>query len=119
MEHTGLTIPEAVKDLAQSCGLTVPQEQSMRGGGGVGGEGYAPAPSKAVSVALTEVMQTACEFYRKQLRGAPNAIEYLKKRGSRARSRCASGSAMRRTDGRAWKRCSPTTRTTIWWKRVW
>ena len=83
MEHTGLTFPEAVKDLAQSCGLTVPQEQSMRAGGsgGSGGEGYAPAPSKAVSVALTEVMQTACEFYRKQLRGAPNAIEYLKKRG--------------------------------------
>src|SRR5471032_585253 len=80
MEHAGLTFPEAVKDLAQSCGLTVPQEPSMRGGG-VGGEGYAPAPSKAVSVALTEVMQTACEFYRKQLRGAPNAIEYLKKRG--------------------------------------
>ena len=49
--------------------------------GGSSGEGYAPAPSKAVSVALTEVMQTACEFYRKQLRGAPNAIEYLKKRG--------------------------------------
>ncbi|SAL74724.1 DNA primase [Caballeronia telluris] len=79
MEHTGLTFPEAVKELAQSVGLTVPQEpSSFRGGGG---EGYAPAPSKAVSVALTEVMQTACDFYRKQLRGAPNAIAYLKKRG--------------------------------------
>src|ERR1700736_3855418 len=71
MEHTALTFPEAVKELAQSVGLTVPQEPSMRGGGS-GGEGYAPAPSKAVSVALTEVMETACEFYRKQLRGAPH-----------------------------------------------
>ena len=52
MEHTALTFPEAVKELAQSVGLTVPQEPSMRGGGS-GGEGYAPAPSKAVSVALT------------------------------------------------------------------
>ena len=41
MEHTGLTFPEAVKDLAQSCGLTVPQESSTRVGG-MGGEGYAP-----------------------------------------------------------------------------
>ncbi|WP_250466523.1 DNA primase [Caballeronia sp. GAFFF2] len=82
MEHTGLTFPEAVKDLAQSAGLTVPQEPSFRGGaGGAGGDAYANAPSKAVSVALTEVMQTACDFYRKQLRGAPNAIGYLKKRG--------------------------------------
>ncbi|MDR5761908.1 DNA primase [Caballeronia sp. LZ035] len=78
MEHTGLTFPEAVKDLAQGAGLTVPQEPSFRGGGGSNGES---APSRAVSVALTDVMQTACDFYRKQLRGAPNAIAYLKKRG--------------------------------------
>ena len=79
MEHTGLTFPEAVKDLAQGAGLTVPQEPSNNfRGGGTGGES---APSKAVTVALTDVMQTACDFYRKQLRGAPNAIEYLKKRG--------------------------------------
>jgi DNA primase len=82
IEHAGLTFPEAVNELAQSVGLTVPQEPSpMRGGGGGGGEGYAPAVSKAVTTALSDVMQTACDFYRKQLRGAPNAIQYLKKRG--------------------------------------
>ncbi len=81
IEHAGLTFPEAVNELAQSVGLTVPQEPSpMRGGGG-GGEGYAPAVSKAVTTALSDVMQVACDFYRKQLRGAPNAIQYLKKRG--------------------------------------
>ncbi|CAG4913145.1 DNA primase [Paraburkholderia gardini] len=81
IEHAGLTFPEAVNELAQSVGLTVPQEPSpMRGGGG-GGEGYAPAVSKAVTIALSDVMQVACDFYRKQLRGAPNAIQYLKKRG--------------------------------------
>ncbi|SAL55082.1 DNA primase [Caballeronia cordobensis] len=79
MEHTGLTFPEAVKDLAQGAGLTVPQEPSSFNRGGGNGGDY--APSKAVSVALTDVMQTACDFYRKQLRGAPNAIAYLKKRG--------------------------------------
>ncbi|QSN63463.1 DNA primase [Caballeronia sp. M1242] len=79
MEHTGLTFPEAVKDLAQGAGLTVPQEpsNSFRGSG----YGSESAPSKAVSVALTEVMQTACDFYRKQLRATPDAIAYLKKRG--------------------------------------
>ena len=34
MEHAGLSFPEAVGELAQSVGLTVPQEPSpMRGGG--------------------------------------------------------------------------------------
>ena len=79
MEHAGLTFPEAVNELAQSVGLTVPQEPSSNQGGG--GGGYSPAVSKAVTTALSDVMQTACDFYRKQLRGAPNAIQYLKKRG--------------------------------------
>jgi DNA primase len=77
MEHAGLTFPEAVNELAQSVGLSVPQEASpLRGG-----EGHAPVVSKAVTTALSDVMQVACDFYRKQLRGATNAIQYLKKRG--------------------------------------
>ncbi|WP_186121659.1 DNA primase [Burkholderia gladioli] len=84
MEHAGLSFPEAVQELAQSVGLTVPHEPSMRGGGGggYGGEGSSlPAASKSVTTALTDVMQTASDYYRKQLRGATNAIQYLKKRG--------------------------------------
>ncbi len=83
MEHAGLTFPEAVGELAQSVGLSVPQEPSPGRGGAMfgGGEGSVPAVSKAVTVALSEVMQHACDYYRKQLRGAPSAIEYLKKRG--------------------------------------
>ncbi|SMF99466.1 DNA primase [Burkholderia singularis] len=82
MEHAGLTFPEAVQELAQSVGLTVPHEPSPLRGGGAG-DGHAPPPaaSKAVTAALSDVMQTACDFYRKQLRGAPNAIQYLKRRG--------------------------------------
>src|SRR6185437_4832948 len=79
MEHVGSSFPEAVNELAQSVGLTVPNEPSPGYGGASGG--YAPAASKAVTTALSDVMQTACDFYRKQLRGAPNAIQYLKKRG--------------------------------------
>ncbi|WP_114812921.1 DNA primase [Paraburkholderia kururiensis] len=86
MEHAGLTFPEAVNELAQSVGLTVPNEPSPgRGGGSYGSQGggydYGSGASKAVTTALSDVMQVACDFYRKQLRGAPNAIQYLKKRG--------------------------------------
>ncbi|GAB6849905.1 MULTISPECIES: DNA primase [Paraburkholderia] len=87
MEHAGLTFPEAVNELAQSVGLTVPNEPAPGRGnsGSYGGQGggydYGPAASRAVTTALSDVMQTACDFYRKQLRGAPNAIQYLKKRG--------------------------------------
>ncbi|KAF1028635.1 MAG: DNA primase [Burkholderia plantarii] len=84
MEHAGLTFPEAVQELAQACGLSVPQEPSpLRGGGGggMGGGDALPAASKSVTTALIDVMQTACEYYRKQLRAAPNAIQYLKGRG--------------------------------------
>jgi len=82
MEHAGLTFPEAVNELAQSVGLTVPQEPSpTRGGYGGSAGGQAQPVSKAVTTALSDVMQTACDYYRKQLRGAPNAIQYLKKRG--------------------------------------
>lgn len=57
MEHAGLTFPEAVQDLAQSVGLTVPHEPSMRGGGGGGGGGDYPAPvSKSVATALSDAM---------------------------------------------------------------
>ncbi|RDU98955.1 DNA primase [Trinickia dinghuensis] len=86
MEHAGLSFPEAVGDLAQSAGLTVPQEPSpTRGGyggekGGSGSERFAQTDGRAVA-ALSDLMQTACDYYRKALRGAPQAIQYLKKRG--------------------------------------
>lgn len=82
MEHAGLSFPEAVQELAQSVGLTVPREPSpMRGGGGGSGAPYPAAVSKAVMTSLSDTMQAACDYYCKQLRGAPNAIQYLKQRG--------------------------------------
>ncbi|RKP47482.1 DNA primase [Trinickia fusca] len=87
MEHAGLSFPEAVNELSQSVGMTVPHEPSpSRGGGGGHGGGYggderfSSADYKAAS-GLSDLMQTACDYYRKALRGAPQAIQYLKKRG--------------------------------------
>jgi DNA primase len=84
MEHTGLAFPEAVGELAQSVGLTVPQETApMRGGAGGGGErvAHGGASNTRAAAALSDVMQMACDYYRKALRGSPEAIRYLKKRG--------------------------------------
>jgi DNA primase len=74
MDHTGLSFPEAVEDLAQSMGMSVPHEAG-RGPGGASGVAAAPATP------LTAVMQQAADFYRRELRGAVQAIEYLKRRG--------------------------------------
>lgn len=81
MEHAGMTFPEAVNELAQSLGMTVPQEASSRRGANGSGSGERANAPKAVTVALSGIMLGACNFYRKQLRGAPRAIQYLKERG--------------------------------------
>ena len=75
MEHVGLTFPEAVNELAQSVGMTVPREPSGSG------QGQAAPLGRAAAASLTDVMQVACDYYRRELRGATGAIEYLKKRG--------------------------------------
>jgi DNA primase len=74
MEHTGLTFPEAVNELAQGAGLTVPQEPRAGGEARDGGNWKS-------TTGLVDLMKTACDFYRQALRGAPQAIDYLKKRG--------------------------------------
>lgn len=74
MEHTGLTFPEAVNELAQGAGLVVPQEPRAGGEARDGG-------NWKQTTGLVDLMKTACDFYRQALRGAPQAIEYLKKRG--------------------------------------
>ena len=74
MEHAGLSFVEAVEELAQSVGMTVPHDDSR----------VSPqqrARQQARTLALTEVMEVASRYYRQQLRQSPNAIGYLKKRG--------------------------------------
>jgi DNA primase len=74
IEYSGLGFVEAVKDLAQGVGMTVPDNDDR----------IPPAQraeQQAKSMALSDAMSAACDFYRQQLRAAPNAVEYLKGRG--------------------------------------
>ncbi len=74
MEHSGLSFVEAVEELAGSVGMTVPEDETRIPPG-------ERAKKQAKTLALTEVMTQASRFYRQQLKKAPKAIDYLKKRG--------------------------------------
>lgn len=79
MEHAGLSFLDAVNELAQSVGLTVPREASDKQ---INGDVKRSArASTEIAGKLVEVLQRACEYYRKQLRETEAAIAYLKKRG--------------------------------------
>ena len=74
MEFSGMGFVEAVKDLAQNVGMTVPEQEDR----------LPPAQRaeiQAKSLALSDAMTQACNFYRQQLRGARHAVDYLKGRG--------------------------------------
>jgi DNA primase len=70
MEYSGLGFVEAVKELAQSVGMQVPDAR--------------PEPALRRAEAgddLHSVLLKAAHYYRAQLKSAPQAIEYLKGRG--------------------------------------
>lgn len=73
MEYSGMGFIDAVKDLAQSHGMVVPDDDHM--------PPMQRAEMQAKSLALSEAMTRACDFYRRQLRTAPQAIAYLQGRG--------------------------------------
>ena len=75
MEHAGLGFPDAVRDLAQQVGLTVPEDDSSPA------ERERAAAQKQRQATLTEVLARAGDHYRKELRTSPRAIDYLKRRG--------------------------------------
>jgi DNA primase len=74
IEYSGMGFVDAVKDLAQNVGMVVPDENDK-----------IPPAQRAVqqaqSLAMTDALSRAGDFYRAQLRTAPNAIAYLKGRG--------------------------------------
>jgi DNA primase len=74
-EHTGASFIEAVNDLAQQVGMTVPEEESTPA------ERERAAAMKQRRGTLTDVLAKATEHYRRQLKGSPRAVEYLKRRG--------------------------------------
>ena len=74
-EYSGMTFIDAVKDLAQQVGLTVPEEDSSPA------EREQAAAQKQRRATLADVLAKACDHYRKQLKGSARAIDYLKGRG--------------------------------------
>ncbi|MBS0308229.1 MAG: DNA primase [Proteobacteria bacterium] len=74
IEYSGMGFVEAVKDLAQGVGMVVPEAEDK----------LPPAQRaevQAKTLALSEVMSRACDYYRHQLRGSQRAVTYLKGRG--------------------------------------
>lgn len=74
IEYSGMGFVDAVKDLAQNAGMIVPEADDR----------IPPAQraaQQAQTLAMTDALTQACNFYRAQLREAPNAIAYLKNRG--------------------------------------
>lgn len=70
MEYSGLGFVEAVKELASQVGMQVPDD------------GRQTAPQQGQQhEQLLEAMGAATRFYREQLKHAPSAIDYLKRRG--------------------------------------
>ncbi len=67
MEYEHMSFPDAVAALAQDVGLPVPDS----------GEPERPKPPPA----LWDALEQAAQFYKKQLKQTPRAIEYLKRRG--------------------------------------
>src|SRR5689334_2803377 len=70
MEYAGKSFPEAVEDLARDAGLTVPRVERP---------GEAERREEVTDQAA--LLLTAAKFYRSELRNAPHAIDYLKRRG--------------------------------------
>jgi len=70
IEYSGLGFIDAVKELAQSVGMQVPEERTEK-----------PAHKTNEGESLYDVLLKAAQFYRNELRNAPHAIEYLKNRG--------------------------------------
>ena len=70
MEYAGKSFPEAVEALARDAGLEVPRVEKP-------GE----RERREEEVDICETLLAAAKFYRAQLREAPTAIDYLKRRG--------------------------------------
>ena len=74
-EYSGMTFIDAVKDLAQQVGMTVPEEDSSPA------EREQAAAQKQRRNTLTDVLAKATDHYRRQLKNSPRAVDYLKGRG--------------------------------------
>ncbi len=70
MEYSGLAYPEAIRALAETVGMPVPETRSS-----------APRPGAAEAPGLAMRMMDALAYYRAELKKSRSAIDYLKGRG--------------------------------------
>ncbi|MEY2686688.1 MAG: primase, partial [Pseudomonadota bacterium] len=75
MEHNGLGFIDAVKELASTMGVAVPDDDASPA------ERAQAEKAKEQRATLTEVLKKAAQHYRAQLRTSDSTIAYLKRRG--------------------------------------
>ena len=75
MEHSGMGFLDAVRDLAQQVGMTVPEDDRSPQ------ERERAAELKERQATLSDVLAKAADHYRKQLKANARAVDYLKGRG--------------------------------------
>jgi DNA primase len=75
MDHGGMSFVEAVKDLAGQYGMQVPEEE------GSPQDRARAAEQRQKQATLTDVLEKACDAYKKHLKNSPKAIDYFKGRG--------------------------------------
>ena len=75
MEHSGVGFLDAVRDLAQQHGLAVPSDERTPQ------ERELETQAKEREKTLADVLAMAARHYGQRLKIAPEAIEYLKRRG--------------------------------------
>ena len=75
MEQTGMSFIEAVRDLAQHFGMQVPEDDASPQ------DRARAAEQRQKQATLSDVLEKAGEAWRKQLKGSPHAVDYLKGRG--------------------------------------
>jgi DNA primase len=71
MEYSGLGYIDALKDLASSAGMTLPDPEPR----------FGEKRKEEAGPDLYDIMQRARQYYFEQLKVSPRAIEYLKGRG--------------------------------------
>jgi DNA primase len=75
IDHNGMTFIEAVKDLAQSFGMVVPEDERSPQ------ERERDAQAKTRQTTLTEVLLKASDAYRAQLKDSERGKQYFRQRG--------------------------------------
>ncbi len=73
--HLGMGFVDAVKELAQQVGLSVPEDDRAPA------ERERSSAQRARQASIGEVLLKAAEHYRRELRASPHAVDYLKGRG--------------------------------------